>query len=96
MQALGLCHMLSEECCFPGLAEAGLIESRLSRRDTQLSADEDNSPFCFSPERYVSSESEYLVCGYYFPPSVAVQSFFRIVCSSFYFWRKKLLFLFCS
>ncbi|CAJ1952794.1 unnamed protein product [Sphenostylis stenocarpa] len=32
-----------------GLAEAGLIESRLSRRDIQLSSDEDDSPFYFSP-----------------------------------------------
>jgi len=87
--------MLSEECCFPGLAEAGLIESRLSRRDAQLSANEDNSPFYFSPERYVLGESEYLVCGYYFPPSVEAQSFFRIFCSStFYFWRKNYFFVF--
>ncbi|XP_047161649.1 uncharacterized protein LOC124831639 isoform X3 [Vigna umbellata] len=32
-----------------GLAEAGLIESRLSRQDIQLSGDEDDSPFFFSP-----------------------------------------------
>ncbi|WVZ13862.1 hypothetical protein V8G54_011428 [Vigna mungo] len=32
-----------------GLAEAGLIESRLSRQDIQLSGDEDDSPFYFSP-----------------------------------------------
>lgn len=35
-----------------GLAEAGLIESRLSRSDTQMFDDEGQSPFCFSPERY--------------------------------------------
>ncbi|XP_058779176.1 uncharacterized protein LOC131653126 isoform X2 [Vicia villosa] len=39
-----------------GLAEAGLIESRLSRRDIQLSADEDNSPFYFSPESPLSRQ----------------------------------------
>jgi hypothetical protein len=85
--------MLSEEYCFPGLAEAGLIESRLSRRDAQLSANEDNSPFYFSPERYVLGESEYLVCGYYFPPSVAVQSseFFAVVL--YIFGEKTFLFL---
>ncbi|XP_068502786.1 uncharacterized protein [Phaseolus vulgaris] len=32
-----------------GLAEAGLIESRLSRQDIQLSGDEDDDPFYFSP-----------------------------------------------
>ncbi|XP_027924200.1 uncharacterized protein LOC114181821 isoform X3 [Vigna unguiculata] len=32
-----------------GLAEAGLIESRLSRQDIRLSGDEDDSPFYFSP-----------------------------------------------
>lgn len=32
-----------------GLAEAGLIASKLSRRDMLL--DEDHSPFYFSPER---------------------------------------------
>jgi hypothetical protein len=40
------------------LAEAGLIESKLSRRDVELSADEDNSPFFFSPERYDVSVSD--------------------------------------
>ncbi|KAK7315060.1 hypothetical protein VNO77_33592 [Canavalia gladiata] len=39
-----------------GLAEAGLIESRLSRRDIQLSDDEDNSPFYFSPESPLSRQ----------------------------------------
>ncbi|XP_054817922.1 uncharacterized protein LOC129317609 isoform X2 [Prosopis cineraria] len=39
-----------------GLAEAGLIESRLSRLDTQLSADEGQSPFCFSPESPLSRQ----------------------------------------
>jgi len=36
-----------------GLAEAGLIESRLSRcYDRPLSTNEDYGPFYFSPERY--------------------------------------------
>jgi len=35
-----------------GLAEAGLIESRLSRCNRQLDTDEHNGPFYFSPERY--------------------------------------------
>ncbi|CAI8593701.1 unnamed protein product [Vicia faba] len=39
-----------------GLAEAGLIESRLSRHDIQLSADEDNSPFYFFPESPLSRQ----------------------------------------
>ncbi|XP_061350958.1 uncharacterized protein LOC133296023 isoform X2 [Gastrolobium bilobum] len=39
-----------------GLAEAGLIESRLSRSDQQLSADEDNSPSYFSPESPLSRQ----------------------------------------
>ncbi|CAK8532427.1 unnamed protein product [Lathyrus sativus] len=39
-----------------GLAEAGLIESRLSRRDIQLTADEDNSPFYFLPESSLSRQ----------------------------------------
>ncbi|KAK4280339.1 hypothetical protein QN277_011974 [Acacia crassicarpa] len=39
-----------------GLAEAGLIESRLSRSDTQLFADEGQSPFCFSPENPLSRQ----------------------------------------
>ncbi|XP_050914321.1 uncharacterized protein LOC127129028 isoform X2 [Lathyrus oleraceus] len=39
-----------------GLAEAGLIESRLSRRDIQLAADEDNSPFYFLPESPLSRQ----------------------------------------
>lgn len=39
-----------------GLAEAGLIESRLSRRDAQLSANEDNSPLYFSPESPLSRQ----------------------------------------
>ncbi|XP_022887095.1 uncharacterized protein LOC111402992 isoform X2 [Olea europaea var. sylvestris] len=33
-----------------GLAEAGLIASKLSRRDMQSSLDEDASPLCFSPD----------------------------------------------
>jgi hypothetical protein len=56
-------HILSKAYFFPGLAEAGLIESKLSRRDVELSADEDNSPFFFSPERYdvsVSNEDKIL------------------------------------
>jgi len=48
------------------LAEAGLIESRLSRQDIQLSGDEDDDPFYFSPGRYVLSEFGYLICGYIF------------------------------
>ncbi|KAJ1385007.1 hypothetical protein SESBI_42074 [Sesbania bispinosa] len=39
-----------------GLAEAGLIESRLSRSDIHLSADEDNSPFYFFPESPLSRQ----------------------------------------
>ncbi|KAJ1399224.1 hypothetical protein SESBI_30501 [Sesbania bispinosa] len=39
-----------------GLAEAGLIESRLSRRDIQLSADEDDGPFYFHPESPLSRQ----------------------------------------
>jgi len=35
-----------------GLAEAGLIESRLSRCHRQLFTDEHYVPFYFSPERY--------------------------------------------
>jgi len=48
------------------LAEAGLIESRLSRQDIQLSGDEDDGPFYFSPGRYVLSEFGFLICGYNF------------------------------
>ncbi|KAL5173712.1 hypothetical protein HKD37_16G046202 [Glycine soja] len=39
-----------------GLAEAGLIESRLSRRDIQLFGDGDDSPFHFSPESPLSRQ----------------------------------------
>ncbi|KAL2334723.1 hypothetical protein Fmac_015936 [Flemingia macrophylla] len=39
-----------------GLAEAGLIESRLSRCDLQLFAEEDNSPFYFYPESPLSRQ----------------------------------------
>ncbi|KAF7821891.1 uncharacterized protein G2W53_027346 [Senna tora] len=39
-----------------GLAEAGLIESRLSRSDIQLSAEEDQNPLCFSPESPLSRQ----------------------------------------
>ncbi|XP_028790724.1 uncharacterized protein LOC114746657 isoform X1 [Neltuma alba] len=39
-----------------GLAEAGLIESRLSRSDTQLFAEEGQRPFCFSPESPLSRQ----------------------------------------
>ncbi|XP_006599572.1 uncharacterized protein [Glycine max] len=39
-----------------GLAEAGLIESRLSRRDIQLFGDGDDSPFYFSPESPLSRQ----------------------------------------
>ncbi|XP_027363915.1 uncharacterized protein LOC113871197 isoform X2 [Abrus precatorius] len=39
-----------------GLAEAGLIESRLSRCDRQLSADEEYGPFYFSPESALSRQ----------------------------------------
>ncbi|KAL1357592.1 hypothetical protein AAHE18_05G265800 [Arachis hypogaea] len=39
-----------------GLAEAGLIESKLSRHDIQLSADEDGGPFYFSPESPLSRQ----------------------------------------
>ncbi|XP_057446177.1 uncharacterized protein LOC130738249 isoform X5 [Lotus japonicus] len=39
-----------------GLAEAGLIESRLSRRDIQLPSDEDDSPVYFSPESPLSRQ----------------------------------------
>ncbi|RDY03651.1 hypothetical protein CR513_12743, partial [Mucuna pruriens] len=39
-----------------GLAEAGLIESRLSRCDRQLSTDEDYGPFYFSPESPLSRQ----------------------------------------
>lgn len=34
-----------------GLAEAGLISSKLSRRDMVSSIDEDQDPLFFSPER---------------------------------------------
>ena len=34
-----------------GLAEAGLISSKLSRHDMLSSVDEDQGPFFFSPER---------------------------------------------
>lgn len=40
---------------FTGLAEAGLIASKLSRRDMLSSLDEDESPFYFSPERCLLS-----------------------------------------
>ncbi|CAL0328606.1 unnamed protein product [Lupinus luteus] len=43
-------------CSIQGLAEAGLIESKLSRGDIQFSADEDNSPFYFSPESPLSRQ----------------------------------------
>ncbi|KAG7986842.1 hypothetical protein I3843_03G102600 [Carya illinoinensis] len=39
-----------------GLAEAGLIASKLSRRDMISSLDEDQSPFYFSPERPLSRQ----------------------------------------
>lgn len=36
----------------PGLAEAGLISSKLSRSDMISSLDEDQGPFYYSPDRY--------------------------------------------
>ncbi|XP_059667094.1 uncharacterized protein LOC132312654 isoform X4 [Cornus florida] len=39
-----------------GLAEAGLIASKLSRRDLQSSLEEDQSSFCFSPESPLSRQ----------------------------------------
>ncbi|KAL2542071.1 S-layer-like proteiny domain [Abeliophyllum distichum] len=48
-----------EDFDFPsiqGLAEAGLIASKLSRHDMQSSLDEDPTPLCFSPESFVSDE----------------------------------------
>lgn len=45
-------YIMSNHYDVLGLAEAGLIESRLSRSDTQMFDDEGQSPFCFSPERY--------------------------------------------
>ncbi|XP_021826905.1 uncharacterized protein LOC110767628 isoform X1 [Prunus avium] len=39
-----------------GLAEAGLISSKLSRNDMLSSLDEDESPFCFSPESPLSRQ----------------------------------------
>lgn len=38
---------------FPGLAEAGLIASKLSRHDMQMYGDEDTTPIYFSPERCI-------------------------------------------
>ncbi|KAI4351720.1 hypothetical protein L6164_006047 [Bauhinia variegata] len=40
-----------------GLAEAGLIESKLSRRDIQFPVDEDSGPFYFSPESPLSRQN---------------------------------------
>ncbi|CAH9077001.1 unnamed protein product [Cuscuta europaea] len=42
--------------CIQGLAEAGLISSKLSRRDTQSSADGDQSPLFFSPDSPLSRQ----------------------------------------
>ncbi|XP_009342958.2 uncharacterized protein LOC103934920 isoform X2 [Pyrus x bretschneideri] len=39
-----------------GLAEAGLISSKLSRKDMRSSMDEDDSPFYFSPESPLSRQ----------------------------------------
>ncbi|CAL0303379.1 unnamed protein product [Lupinus luteus] len=49
-------HEDPDFCSIQGLAEAGLIESKLSRCDIQLSTDEDNSPFYFSPESPLSRQ----------------------------------------
>nr|GME20389.1 uncharacterized protein LOC109193336 isoform X1 [Ipomoea batatas] len=42
--------------CIQGLAEAGLISSKLSRRDTQSSSDGDQSPLFFSPDSPLSRQ----------------------------------------
>ncbi|KAL8519323.1 hypothetical protein ACS0TY_010310 [Phlomoides rotata] len=42
--------------CIQGLAEAGLIASKLSRRDMQLNSDEDSTPIYFSPESPLSRQ----------------------------------------
>lgn len=49
------------ECqLFPGLAEAGLISSKLSRHDKKSSSYPDQSPFVFTPERYNSAQNNFL------------------------------------
>lgn len=51
-----------------GLAEAGLISSKLSRRDMLSSVDEDQGPFFFSPERYLQiSVDTYVLVELLFP-----------------------------
>ena len=47
---LFLLHLLIH-LYIPGLAEAGLISSKLSRHDISSTLDEDQGPFHFSPER---------------------------------------------
>ncbi|XP_031108196.1 uncharacterized protein LOC116012694 isoform X3 [Ipomoea triloba] len=42
--------------CIQGLAEAGLISSKLSRHDTQSSSDGDQSPLFFSPDSPLSRQ----------------------------------------
>lgn len=49
---IGFVCLLEFICILSGLAEAGLISSRLSRNDMLSSLDEDESPFYFSPERW--------------------------------------------
>ncbi|CAH9137499.1 unnamed protein product [Cuscuta epithymum] len=44
-------NLLPDVCNVSGLAEAGLISSKPSRRDTQSSADGEQSPLFFSPDR---------------------------------------------
>jgi len=66
------------------LAEAGLIESRLSRQDIQLSGDEDDSPFYFSPGRYVLSEFGYVICGYIFCISAMYNHHTKLLQLNFY------------
>lgn len=44
---------------FPGLAEAGLISSKLSRHDKKSSSYPDQSPFFFTPERFNTAQNNF-------------------------------------
>lgn len=66
---------------FLGLAEAGLLSSKLSRRDMQSSSDDDQSPVFFCPERYNTSHK----CNV----GLCLGDHFSSINSStvFYWWR---------
>lgn len=50
-QCDSLCFLIEIYLHLSGLAESGLISSKLSRHDMQSSLDEDEGPFYFYPQR---------------------------------------------